>query len=180
MQRNDNHTTGNHDQVHNQMSAAGLQGFTVQRLVLTGQTDDCNLCVSENHGAYRRGEQDDSEREAVHIINKHTVTGEFKQRGIVTVRIHDHRPASVQPYGQTEKNPDQNKGHSPGRNCQLDHHFVGHYGSIAQRITDGHISVKGHNHEHSETGGIEHVCNESLNYTLKITDETFGRRPQEI
>ena len=180
MHSNDSESTDQHDQIHSQMSAAGLQGFTVQRLVLTGQTDDCNLCVSENHGAYRRGEQDDSEREAVHIINKHTVTGEFKQRGIVTERVCDHRPASVQPYGQTEKNPDQNKGHSPGRNCQLDHHFVGHYGSIAQRITDGHISVKGHNHEHSVRSRTKQLCDESLDNALIITDEALRGRQQNV
>ena len=55
MQNNYRKSTEQHDQIHSQMSAAGLQGFTVQRLVITGQTDDCNSSVSENHGAYRRG-----------------------------------------------------------------------------------------------------------------------------
>ena len=51
MQNNDNKPTDQHEQIHNQMSAAGLQGFTVQRLALTGETDDCNLCISDNHAA---------------------------------------------------------------------------------------------------------------------------------
>ena len=49
MKCNDRHAVENHNQIQNQMSAAGLQGFTVQRLVFTGETDDCNLSVGENH-----------------------------------------------------------------------------------------------------------------------------------
>ncbi|KAF3840546.1 hypothetical protein F7725_006408 [Dissostichus mawsoni] len=142
------------------MSAAGLQGFTVQRLVFIHQADHSDL------GNY-------SEREAIDIINEHTLTGQFEQCSIVTVRICDHSPASVQAYGQTEQNPDQNQGHSPGRNCQLDHHLVGHYGSIAQGITDCHISIKSHNYQHCVRGGTKHMCGKCLHHTLWITDDAF-------
>ncbi|KAF3840545.1 hypothetical protein F7725_006407 [Dissostichus mawsoni] len=123
------------------MSAAGLQGFTVQRLVFIHQADHSDLGV-----------------------------GQFEQCSIVTVRICDHSPASIQAYGQTEQNPDQNQGHSPGRNCQLDHHLVW--------ITDGHISVNSHYNEHSVSSGTKHMCSKSLHHTFWITDKAFRGRPQ--
>ena len=180
MQSDDKHPMKQHDQISNQVSAAGLQGFTVQRLALTGQTDHSNLSVGEDDAADGGREQDDGEREAVDVIDEHALAGELKDGGVVTVRIHDHGPAAVQPYGQTEQNPDQNKGHSPGRNRQLDHHPVGHYGGIAQGVADGHVSVEGHDHKHRVGRGAEQVRGESLNHTLIITNEELRGRPQQV
>ena len=180
MKCNDRHAVENHNQIQNQMSAAGLQGFTVQRLVFTRQTHDGDLSVGEHHAADRSCEQNYSEGEAVHVVNEHAVTGEFKQRGIITEGVCDQSPAAVQPDGQTEQNPHQNKSHPPGRNYQLDQHFVGHYGGVAQGITDGHISVEGHDNEHSASSGTEHVYDESLDHTLIISNDALRRRLQHV
>lgn len=176
----DDEATDQHHQIQDQMSAAGLQSFTVQRLVSTGQTHHNDLSVGENHAADGGCEQDHGEGQAVDVVDEDALTGQFEERGVVAVRIHDQSPASVQPHCQTQQNPHQHKGHPPGRHCQLDHHSVGHDDAVAQGVTDGHVPVKGHGHEHGVSCCSKCVNGEGLDHTLVITDDTFRRRTQHI
>lgn len=108
MQGNDGHPAENHYHKHNQVGGAGLHCLPVHWLVLADQTDHGDLGVGENYAADGDYFEHDGVSEAVHVIDKHTVTWEFKQGGVVTVRVLYHHPAAVQPDGQTQQDRHQN------------------------------------------------------------------------
>ncbi len=55
MQDDDEHPAEQQNQIRDQMSAAGLQSFTVQGLAVAGQTDYCDLCVGDDGAANGAG-----------------------------------------------------------------------------------------------------------------------------
>lgn len=105
MQDDDEDATTKHDQVDEQVSAAGLQGFAVQCLVPAGQTHHRDPTVGDDHAANGGGEQHHCEGEAVHVVDDYAVTGELEQGGIVAEGVGDESPAAVQPDGQTQQDP---------------------------------------------------------------------------
>lgn len=72
-------TAKNNDQEDQEVSAAGLQGLTAQRLVLTGQADHKNPTVGDDHAADGGGRQNHGEGQAVDVIYEDTLTGQFEE-----------------------------------------------------------------------------------------------------
>lgn len=180
MEDDDEDATPKHDKVDKQVSAACLQSFAVQHFALAGQTHHRDPTVGDDHAADGGGEQHHCEGEAVHVIDHHTVTGELKQRGIVTEWVGDESSAVVKPDGQTQQDPHQHQRNTPGRDGQLYHHSVGHDGRVAKRVANCHVAVEGHDHEHSVWGGSKHVSAEGLDHTFIVGDEALGRGPQQV
>ena len=114
MQYNDDKATPQHDKVDNQMCGTCPEGLTVQGLVLIDQTDCCDLGVGDQHTAYRGGEQNYGETEAVDVVDGDVLTGELEQRGVVTIRVRYECPAAVQAKGQTQQNGNQEESCTPG------------------------------------------------------------------
>lgn len=79
MENNNHDATKGHNKVNDQMCAASLKCFTVQRFVLSGQTDCCDAPIGENNAANRRYKQQDSECQTIDIINDHTLAGKLEK-----------------------------------------------------------------------------------------------------
>lgn len=79
MQHNVHFPKNKHDHVDKEVCAAGLQGFTVQRLAVTGQTDNSDPAVGDNDAADGGCQEEHSEGQTVDVIDNHTLTGQLEQ-----------------------------------------------------------------------------------------------------
>ncbi|KAF3840547.1 hypothetical protein F7725_006409 [Dissostichus mawsoni] len=169
-----------HEDVHGQMSGAGLQRFAVQSLVLTAQTHHGDPQVGERDATHGGSQDDHGVSEGVDVVDEHALAGEVEQGGVVAERVGYHPPATRQTHAEADEDRDANECGRPRPHRQTQHHPVGHDGGVAQRVADGHVAVKRHDHEHGVRGARIEVNTEGLEGAVDVMDVALWLRNENV